>query len=36
MKLSGHLDAESHKVYTHHEIDVLRGAMSKVPSLMVI
>ena len=32
-KLTGHTDAASHARYTHHEIQTLRNAVSKVPSL---
>jgi integrase len=32
-ELTGHRDAASHQRYTHHEIDRLREAMAKIPSL---
>jgi site-specific recombinase XerD len=32
-RLAGHASAESHKLYTHHEIETLRGAIAKLPSL---
>ncbi len=32
-ELTGHQDAASHQRYTHHEIDRLREAMAKIPSL---
>ena len=33
MKLTGHSSAAIHRGYTHHEIEVLRGAVNKLPSL---
>ena len=32
-KLSGHADARSHAVYSHHELETLRGAVAKLPSV---
>jgi integrase len=32
-KLAGHADAKIHAGYTHHEIETLRGAIEKLPSL---
>lgn len=32
-KLAGHSDERVHKNYTHHEIETLRGAVGKLPSL---
>ena len=32
-KLAGHSDAKTHGIYTHHEIETLRGAIAKLPSL---
>jgi integrase len=32
-KLAGHSDAKTHGIYTHHEIETLRGAVAKLPSL---
>jgi integrase len=32
-KLAGHASASAHKLYTHHEIETLRGAIAKLPSL---
>ena len=32
-KLAGHASAEAHRLYTHHEIETLRGAIEKLPSL---
>ena len=31
-KLAGHASAEAHRLYTHHEIETLRGAIAKLPS----
>lgn len=33
MRLTGHKDAKTHAGYTHHEIEVLRKAVDKLPSL---
>ena len=30
-KLSGHADERSHAIYTHHELETLRGAVAKLP-----
>jgi len=32
-KLAGHSDERVHQNYTHHEIETLRGAVGKIPSL---
>lgn len=32
-KLAGHADERVHQNYTHHKIETLRGAVSKIPSL---
>ncbi len=32
-KLAGHADERVHQNYTHHEIETLRGAIEKIPSL---
>jgi integrase len=32
-KLAGHADERVHQNYTHHEIETLRGAVGKIPSL---
>jgi integrase len=32
-KLAGHASAEVHRLYTHHEIETLRSAISRLPSL---
>ena len=32
-RLAGHSSAEAHKLYTHHEMELLRGAVAKLPSL---
>jgi integrase len=32
-KLAGHADAKVHARYTHHEIETLRGAVAKLPSV---
>jgi integrase len=32
-KLSGHADERTHAVYTHHEIEALRAAVSKMPGI---
>ena len=31
--MTGHLDSESHKLYTHHELTSLRGAIDRLPGL---
>ncbi|MEM7385838.1 MAG: tyrosine-type recombinase/integrase [Verrucomicrobiota bacterium] len=31
--MTGHLDSESHKLYTHHEIAALENAINKLPGL---
>jgi integrase len=31
-KLAGHASASTHRIYTHHEIETLRGAIAKLPS----
>jgi len=33
MKLTGHSSEAVHRGYTHHELDVLKSAVSKLPSL---
>jgi integrase len=33
MKLTGHSSERAHRGYTHHELDVLKDAVSKLPSL---
>ena len=33
MKLTGHASEAVHRAYTHHEMDTLRAAVSKVPTL---
>jgi integrase len=33
MKLTGHKTAGEHQKYTHHEMDNLRAAVKKIPSL---
>jgi integrase len=33
MKLTGHSDARSHAIYSHHELETLRQAVSKLPKL---
>jgi hypothetical protein len=33
-KLAGHADERVHQNYTHHEIETLRGAIEKIPSLL--
>lgn len=35
-KLAGHSDERVHQNYTHHEIETLRGAVGKIPSLRKI
>jgi integrase len=32
-KLTGHTSAETNKVYTHHELEALRSAVSVIPSI---
>lgn len=32
-KLTGHTSAETNKVYTHHELESLRAAVSVIPSI---
>jgi len=32
-KLTGHTSAETNKVYTHHELEALRAAVSVIPSI---
>ena len=32
-KLTGHASAEMNKLYTHHELETLRNAIAKLPSL---
>lgn len=32
-KLAGHSDAKTHGIYTHHEIETIRGAIAKLPRL---
>jgi hypothetical protein len=32
-KLTGHTSAETNKVYTHHELDALRAAVSVIPRI---
>ena len=32
-KLAGHTSAAAHGIYTHHEIETLRGAIEKLPRL---
>jgi integrase len=32
-KLAGHSDAKTHAIYTHHEIDVLRAAVARLPAM---
>ena len=34
-QLTGHASAEMNKVYTHHELEVLRAAVEKVPAVKV-
>jgi integrase len=34
-RLAGHSSAAVHGIYTHHEIETLRGAIAKLPSLKV-
>jgi integrase len=34
-KLTGHTSAETNKVYTHHELEALRAAVSVIPSLRI-
>jgi integrase len=33
MRLAGHTEAKTHRVYTHHELATLRGAIEKLPRL---
>jgi integrase len=33
-KLAGHADERVHQNYTHHELETLRGAIGKIPSLI--
>lgn len=33
MKLTGHTDAKTNKIYTHHEVAALRSAVEKLPSV---
>jgi integrase len=33
MKLTGHASAEIHRGYTHHEVEILRGAIRQLPKL---
>jgi integrase len=33
MKLTGHKTEAVHRGYTHHEIEILRAAVEKIPSL---
>ena len=33
MKLTGHSSERVHQRYTHHELEVLKAAMAKLPSL---
>jgi len=33
MKLTGHLSEAAHRGYTHHELQTLKNAVSKLPSL---
>jgi integrase len=33
MKLTGHKTEGEHRKYTHHEMDNLRAAVKKIPSL---
>jgi len=35
-KLAGHADAKVHAGYTHHEIETLRAAVAKLPSLKAV
>ena len=32
-KLAGHSSAAIHAIYSHHELETLRGAVAKLPSL---
>ena len=32
-KLAGHTDSKSHARYSHHEVDAMRAAIAKVPSV---
>jgi len=32
-KIAGHSDARTHQKYSHHEIETLRQAVEKLPSL---
>src|SRR5262249_39852776 len=32
-KLTGHTSAETNKIYTHHELEALRAAVSVIPSI---
>ncbi len=32
-KLSGHADEKTHARYTHHEIEILRAAVAKMPGV---
>ena len=32
-KLTGHTSAETNKVYTHHELEALRAAVSVIPGI---
>ena len=34
-KLAGHASSKAHVGYTHHEIETLRGAIEKLPTLAV-
>mgnify|MGYP001613889461 CR=1 FL=1 len=36
MKLTGHTTEAVHRGYTHHELDVLRSAVTKLPSLSTV
>jgi integrase len=32
-KLTGHVDAEAHRVYSHHEFEIIRDALNNLPAL---